>query len=179
MTAATDIANERLRKRFARWDQNSNGTLEQADFEKEAAQIAQAFGKSADSAEAQALHAAFAGMFRHLAVEAGAGADGMLSEEDFVRVTQKLMFQDGEEAFNTVLGPVMRSIVGLCDKNADGQINADEFVAWLGAVGVDSAQAADAFRQVDTNGNGELSIEELLEAVRNFHFGRLEVELLG
>ncbi|MBE9373691.1 EF-hand domain-containing protein [Saccharopolyspora sp. HNM0983] len=172
-------ATERLRKRFAKWDVDGSGSLEQADFQKEAEQIAQAFGKSPSGKEAAELNDAFASMFRHLAEDAGIGAAGSLTEDDFVRVAQKLMFEDGAESFNRVLGPVMRGIVGLCDKNADGQINRQEFASWLTAVGVDDAQATDAFDRVDTNGNGELTVDELLDAVRQFHFGELDVELLG
>ena len=173
------IANERLRKRFARWDLDGSGSLEQADFAKEAGQIARAFDKSPSSAEAKALENAFTSMFQHLAQDAGISASGSLTEDDFVRVAQKLMFEDGEQAFNDVLGPVMRGIVGLCDKNADGQINRQEFASWLNALGLDQSEAAGAFDQVDTNRNGELSVNELLDAVRQFHFGELDVELLG
>ncbi|GAB2670044.1 hypothetical protein GCM10027271_32750 [Saccharopolyspora gloriosae] len=177
MTAA--IANDRLRKRFAKWDLDGSGRLERSDFEKEAVQIAQAFGTQVDSAEAQSVQDALTGMFEYLAVEAGTTAGGSLSEDDFLRVTQKLIFEDGEEQFNRVLGPLVRSIVGLCDKNNDGKIDATEFASWLNAVGVDHSQAAEAFVNVDTDANGELTVDELLAAVRNFHFGRLDVELLG
>lgn len=177
MTAA--IANDRLRKRFAQWDSDGTGTLERTDFEKEAVQIAQAFGKSPKDAEAKALRDALTGLFEHLAREAGISTTGSLSEDEFVRITEKLIFEDGESAFNDALGPVVRGIVGLCDKNADGQINATEFASWLTAVGVDRSQAAEAFVTLDTDASGELSVDELLAAVREFHFGRLDVELLG
>ena len=175
----TAIAEERLRKRFAKWDADGSGSLERSDFAQEAEKIAQALGQSTSSPAAQQLRDAFTAMIDHLAEDAGVGPAGSLSEQDFTRVANKLMFEDGEAAFNGVLGPVMRGIVGLCDKNADGQINGEEFATWLTAIGVDRSQAGDAFQKVDTNGNGELSVDELLAAVRAFHFGELDVELLG
>ncbi|MFR9728445.1 EF-hand domain-containing protein [Saccharopolyspora sp. MS10] len=177
MTAA--IANERLRKRFAKWDLDGSGRLERSDFEQEAVQIARAFGKNVESLEAQTVRDAFNGLFDYLAESAGVSAGGSLTEEDFLRVTGKLIFEDGEGEFNRVLGPVMSSIVGLCDRDADGVIDAQEFAAWLNAVGVDRAHAAEAFVDVDTDANGKLTVAELLAAVRDFHFGRLHVELLG
>ena len=173
------IANERLRKRFAKWDVDGSGSLERADFEKEAMQIARSFGKDPEGPEARELRDAFVGMFTHLAEQAGIPADGSLSEDQFVEAAGKLVGEGAEASFNRVLGPVMRGIVGLCDKNADGQINGEEFATWLTAIGVDRSQAGDAFQKVDTNGNGELSVDELLAAVRAFHFGELDVELLG
>lgn len=175
----TAIADERLRKRFAKWDSDGSGSLEREDFAHEAQKIAQALGQSPAGPQAESLREAFTAMFDYLAEDAGVGPAGSLSESDFTTVANKLMFKDGQEAFNGVLGPVMRGIVGLCDKNADGQINGEEFASWLTAIGVDRSQAGDAFRQVDVNGNGELSVDELLSAVRAYHFGELDVELLG
>lgn len=175
----TAIANERLRKRFEKWDANGNGQLARGDFEQEAAKIAQAFGKSPDTQEVQALKDAFHALFDFLAGEAGVAADGSLSEDAFLRVAGNLIFEGGEAAFNRALGPVVTAIIGLCDKNTDGKINASEFEAWLAGVGVDRSQAQTAFHKVDTSGNGELSSDELLTAVREFHFGNLNVELLG
>ncbi|WP_409473355.1 EF-hand domain-containing protein [Streptomyces sp. HC307] len=175
----TALANERLKKRFDKWDADANGQLERADFTEEAAKIAHAFGKAPDSREVQALRDAFDGLFDYLARESGVPADGALSQGDFLRVTGNLIFKEGEAQFNRVLGPVVKAIIGICDKNADGRINAEEFRAWLSGIGVNGEEARDAFARVDTDGDGELSLEELLAAVRDYHFGRLEVELLG
>lgn len=175
----SSIAHERLRKRFAKWDVDGSGSLEKADLQKEATQIGQAFGQDGDSPQVRQLADAFTAMFDHLAGQAGVGGDGSLTEEQFVSATGSMIAEGAEDTFNNVLGPVMRGIVGLCDKNDDGQINRDEWKAWMQGVGVDESQAQNAFDQVDTNGNGELSVDELLGAVRDYHYGRLEVELLG
>jgi Ca2+-binding EF-hand superfamily protein len=173
------IASDRLKKRFAKWDADGNGTLERGDFQEEAAKIAFNFGKDADSAEVTALKDAFNGLFDFLAREAGVGADGSISEEAFTNVTGNLIFEAGEAAFNRALGPVVKAIIGLCDKNGDGLINGAEFASWLTAVGVNGDEAAEVFGRVDADGDGELSLDELLGAVREYHFGQLEVELLG
>ncbi|CAL9588215.1 EF-hand domain-containing protein [Streptomyces albus] len=176
---STALANDRLQKRFDKWDADGNGVLERGDFQEEAAKIAHGFGKAPDSREVQALKDAFNGLFDYLAREAGVGPDGSLSKDQFLQVTGNLIFEGGEANFNRVLGPVVKAIIGICDKNDDGKINSSEFEAWLGGIGVNRTEAKEAFQQVDTNGDGELSLDELLAAVREFHFGRLDVELLG
>jgi Ca2+-binding EF-hand superfamily protein len=173
----TTVATERLQKRFAKWDHDGSGRLERSDFEKEAAQIASAFGKNEDSAEVQPIKNALIGLFEYVDQEAESG--GLVTEAQFVGVTEKLIFEKGEAEFNRALKPVVEGIIALCDKNDDGKINGAEFATWLKALGMDEGQAAEAFQRVDKNGNGELSVDELLAAVRDYHFGVSDVELLG
>ncbi|MEV6824965.1 EF-hand domain-containing protein [Amycolatopsis sp. NPDC051102] len=175
----TAITTDRLRQRFAKWDVDGSGTLERADFEREAERVAGAFGAQPGSKEATALRDAFRNLFDFHAREAGVPPNGSVSEDQFIRINEKLMFSEGEASFNRVLRPVMQAIVGLCDRNADGMINQEEFIAYLQGVGVDQSTAQDAFRQIDTDNSGELTVDELLAAVRNFHYGKLDVPLLG
>ncbi len=168
---ADNTAQARLSKRFEKWDSDGNGVLEPSDFVAEAARIATALGQSPDSPQGVALRNAFQSMFENLAERVGVSPQGPLSQEQFLGAAGEL-FQGGDAAFN--------GIVGLCDRNADGVIDAAEFGSWLGAVGgLDASSAAEAFRRIDTDGDGVLSEQELLAAIRDFHFGRLEVELLG
>lgn len=174
----TAIANDRLRQRFAKWDTDGNGTLERPDFEREADRVSGAFGAEPSSREARALKDAFRNLFDFHAREAGVPTNGSLSEDQFMRVNEKLL-SEGEASFNRVLRPVMQALVGLCDRDQDGMINQHEFTQWLKGVGVSETVARDAFRQIDADDDGELSVDELLGAVRDFHYGRLDVPLLG
>ncbi|MFD6811708.1 EF-hand domain-containing protein [Streptomyces anthocyanicus] len=46
-------------------------------------------------------------------------------------------------------------------------------------MGVSDVEPAQAFRQIDADGDGQLSVEELVQAVRAFHLGEIDVPLLG
>ncbi|GAA3863960.1 EF-hand domain-containing protein [Streptomyces sedi] len=171
------VIDARLSKRFDKWDFDRNGVLEREDFHQEASRIARSFGKPADSAEADALRDAFFGLFDYLSTQSG--DKPTISRDEFLRSAGDLVYTQGEAAFNRALGPVVSGLVGLADQNADGLINGDEFASWLTALGLDASSAKEAFQQVDTDGNGQLTEEELLAAVRQYHFGQLDVELLG
>ncbi|MFG2557196.1 EF-hand domain-containing protein [Streptomyces sp. NPDC048581] len=173
------LANDRLAKRFEKWDTDGNGVLEASDFQGEASRIVQNLGKSADAPEAQELHSAFQGLYEHLAQKVGVPAGGAISREQFLDATGEMLFKEGEASLNRALSPVVKALIRLCDDNHDGAIDAGEFQAWLTAVGVPASQAGEMFQKVDSNGDGRLSEDELLQVVRDFHFGRLEVELLG
>ena len=176
---STAVANDRLVKRFEKWDTDGNGVLEPGDFQGEAARIAQNLGRKADSAEVQELLTAFQGLYEHLAQKAGVPAGSGISQEQFLNATGDMLFKEGEASFNRALGPIVKALINLCDDNHDGEIDDREFRAWLTAVGVPDSRAGDMFGQIDENGDGRLSEEELLGALRDFHFGRLDIELLG
>ncbi|MEU5362354.1 EF-hand domain-containing protein [Streptomyces sp. NPDC005925] len=176
---STAVANDRLVKRFDKWDTDGNGVLEADDFLGEALRIAENLGKDTASPEVQELVSAFRGLYENLAEKAGVSAGGGIGREQFLAATGDMLFQEGEASFNRALGPVVKALVSLCDDNHDGEIDDREFRAWLTGVGVPASEAGDMFRKVDVDGSGRLSEEELLRVVREFHFGRLDVELLG
>jgi len=176
---STTAANGRLVKRFEKWDTDGNGLLEAGDFKAEAARIARNLGRDANSPEAQQLLNAFQGLYEHLAQRVGTPAEKGISREQFLDTTQEMLFQEGEESFDCALAPLVQALIRLCDDDHDGELDAGEFHAWLTAVGVPSIKAGEMFEKVDANGDGRLSEEELLRVLREFHFGRLDVELLG
>jgi Ca2+-binding EF-hand superfamily protein len=175
----TAIANYRIKQRFDRWDADGDGALDRSDFEREAADIAAAFGKNIESRQGRALRNAFRSLFDYHACKAGVGPDGRITEGQFLDIYERLMFHQGELSFNRVLRPVIQALIGLCDANNDGHINRTEFATWLHGLGVGPVDARKAFDRIDTNGDGELSVEELLKAVRDFHYGRLDATMLG
>ncbi|SDJ29594.1 Ca2+-binding protein, EF-hand superfamily [Lentzea albidocapillata subsp. violacea] len=177
MTAA--VKNDRLKKRFAKWDVNKNGRIEKADYEAEARRIVKAFGEDPASPQARAVINSFSDMFEYLASKAGVGPNGSMTEQQFIEVTEAQIFQEGDSGFNRVVRPTIAAIVGLCDTDGDGEVNPREFGKWLDAIGVEPSAVDTAFRAIDVNGNGKLTVDELVHAVRDYHLGKLDVPLLG
>ncbi|MEU8541397.1 EF-hand domain-containing protein [Streptomyces sp. NPDC048717] len=175
---STAVANDRLVKRFEKWDTDGNGVLEAGDFQAEAARIAKNLGK-AGSPEGEQLVNAFQALFEGLAERVGVSADGSISQDQFLATTKEMLFEEGEASFNRALGPVVNALVNVCDEDKDGHINPVEFSSWLTAVGVSDENIGQKFAEVDADGDGRLSEDELLRVMREFHFGTLDVELLG
>jgi Ca2+-binding EF-hand superfamily protein len=175
----TAVKNDRLKKRFEKWDVNGNGKIEKSDFEAEATRIIGAFGEDPASPQARAVRDSFVAMYEYLASKAGAGPNGSLSEKQFTEVIEAQIFQEGDAGFDRVVRPTIAAIVGMCDTDGDGEVNQKEFAKWLDAIGVEPSAAAPAFSAIDVNGSGKLTVDELVHAVRDYHLGKIDVPLLG
>ncbi|MFF8227395.1 EF-hand domain-containing protein [Streptomyces caelestis] len=169
---------ERLRQRFALYDTDGDGRIERGDLEAEARRIVEAFGEPENSPKAQALLQAYPHMWDYMTQQAGLDAGQSLTFEQFVEIADTQMLSQGAIGFSTMLRPSIRAMVDLCDVDGDGEVDQQEFRKWLGAIGSD-IDADEAFRKVDTDGSGRLSVDELVAAVGKYHAGELDAPLLG
>ncbi|MBK0869259.1 MAG: EF-hand domain-containing protein [Saccharopolyspora sp.] len=173
------VISDRLKARFDRWDVAGKGVLRRSDFEHEADRIVRAFGRGSTSPAARDLRNALCWMFDVVAGESGARPDGSVNEQQFRRVCEDLIFEQGEAAFNRMLTPVLTAVIGLCAKKDEGRIDRAEFAKWLSAHGMSVADGGVAFDKIDHYGRGELSLNQMLQAVRDYHYGRLDIELIS
>lgn len=175
----TAIRNDRLRKRFEKWDVDGDGVIERSDYAAEADRIIAGFNASPIEPSARAVRDAYVAMFDFLAEKAMVGPNGSMNPDQFQKVVEQQLFQEGDAGFNRVLRPTISAIVGLCDTDGNGMIGPAEFRTWMRAIGVDEAASKDAFATIDADGDGQLTVDELVQAVRDYHFGTLDVPLLG
>ncbi|WP_326654250.1 EF-hand domain-containing protein [Streptomyces sp. NBC_01750] len=175
----TAVQKTRVQRRFELLDVDNNGKIDAQDFKAEAQRIVKAFKESEETPRGKAVIDAYLSQWSYLAQKAGIPEAGSLSPQQFADVGEEHMFGLGESGFSKVLRPAIQAIVNLVDSDGDGRISPSEFKVWLDAMGVDSSQAQDAFEQIDMDGDGQLSLEEMVEAVRRFVYGESDVPLLG
>lgn len=169
---------QRLEQRFALWDRDGDGDIDRSDFEAEGRRIVQSLGELENSPRGRAVINGYLEMWNALAKLGGVDSGGSLTAEQ-VSAVGKQIFDKGVAGFAEVARPTVRAIIDLCDKDGDEQISFEEFGSWMDAIGVDRSSAEETFSKIDTNGSGYLSVEELLNATRDFHLGELDVPLLG
>lgn len=177
MTAS--VQDSRLKRRFELWDSNGDGTIDKGDYETEARRILHSFGERESTPKGRALMSAYLGMWDKLAAKAKVGPQGTVTMEQFLRVSEQEVVSGGDAGFDRNLRPTIEAIVDICDTDGDGEVSPAEFTRWMRAAGVDEHQADQAFRQLDTDQSGHLSVEELVEAVKAYHQGTLDINLLG
>ncbi|MEV7548663.1 EF-hand domain-containing protein [Amycolatopsis sp. NPDC089917] len=176
----TVMRNERELQRFRKWDTNGDGVIDRGDYQSEARRIVSAFGESVDSGRGRAVWDALMDLFERQAEAVGVDPDEALSEEQYLAANRELMFSRGDAGFDELLRPTIAAIADLCDSDRDGLVSKVELRSWLGsAVGLSDADSDAAFDRIDLDGDGSLTVDELVTAVREFHYGRLDIPLLG
>jgi Ca2+-binding EF-hand superfamily protein len=178
MSVAT-VQQDRLARRFDLWDNDRNGRIERSDYEAEARTILQKFGEPETSPRGKALLDAYLQMWDFMARQAGIGPSDGMDKQTFVQVAERSVLQHGDTGYAAVVRPTIRAIVDLCDTDGDGQVNRNEWKKWADAIGMSSQEAETAFRGIDADGDGQLTVDELVQAVNDYHAGRTDVELLG
>ncbi|MGW5055177.1 EF-hand domain-containing protein [Actinokineospora sp. NPDC004072] len=177
MTAT--IQDSRLKRRFELWDSNGDGAIDKSDYENEAKRILKAFGEQESSIKGRALLSAYREMWDKLVDRADVSRDGAVSFDEFQNVGEQELIQGGNAGFDRSLRPTIEAIANICDTDGDGRISPPEFKRWMKAMNVDEQAADTAFKKIDTDRDGALTVEEIVAALRDYHQGKNDIPLLG
>jgi len=165
---------ERLRRYFESLDVDSDGHLEREEWEAPARRILEALGEPGSSPGAQSVVDAYRGMWDYLAGQAGA-----LTFGQFEQAVDSHIVNPRDAGFSEVLRNAISAVADLVDHDAKGAVTPEGFSTWLRAVGADTARAPETFRQIDGDDDGDLTVDELMGAVRDYHTGTIDVSVLG
>ena len=147
---------------FARCDRNGDGVLSEEDFRAQAQHIQQIFGWADDDRRTKRLFADRGELFHRLVSGADKDRSGTVSLPEFLRYFERqiVVFRAAGAASPWLLSSC-RDLIDLIDRDNSGSICAEEFAKLLSAQG-SSADAATLFGKLDRNGDGRLTLDELL-----------------
>jgi Ca2+-binding EF-hand superfamily protein len=174
----TSASHERLEQLFESLDIDADGRLEREEWEAPARRILEALGESRTSPRAQAVITSYQRMWDYLEREAGTGT-GTLTLGQFEQVADSHIVNPDDDGFSDVLRDAISAVAELFERDAKGAVTQEGFTNWLRAVGEDASKAREAFRQIDEDNDGDLTVDELMHAAREYHAGELDVSVLG
>jgi Ca2+-binding EF-hand superfamily protein len=117
-------------------------------------------------------------MWNYLAGQAGTGTS-TLTLDQFEQVIDSHIVNPDDTEFSDVLRDAIKAVAGLFDRDAKGAVTPEGLTSWLKAVGADTSKAREMFRQIDVDDDGDLTVDELMQAVRDYPAGKLDVSVLG
>jgi Ca2+-binding EF-hand superfamily protein len=169
---------ERLQRHFESLDVDADGYLEPEEWEAPARRILEALGEPSTSPRARAVVASYQRMWNYLAGQAGTGTS-TLTLGQFEQVIDSHIVDPDDTDSTDVLRNAISAVAGLFDRDAKGAVTPEGFTSWLKAVGADTSKAQETFRQIDMDDDGDLTVDELMQAARDYYAGKLDVSVLG
>ncbi|MEV0621745.1 EF-hand domain-containing protein [Nonomuraea sp. NPDC050404] len=166
----TDLQERKLDKAFGHMDVNRNGRLELDDLIALGTRVLAAFGVSPDSNLGNRLFSSYSDYWEVLLTKIDLDGDRKISPEEY-RLGMNAAFVEDPDGYERALRPAIQATLDVTDVNGNRALDLEEFQRFQSAFGTSPEDAEFAFRKIDTDGSGALTIEELVEAGRQFYVG--------
>lgn len=154
-----NIQDQNISAVFNVLDSNRDLAITEEDFELIASRICERFGIEADSETGRKVHGGFLAWWQQLRRDFDADGDGRVTLAEFISA-----YKDGkgdpDRYFAEQLGHTTKAVVDLVDADRDGFISEAEYLRLLSVTTPDREAALAGFRQLDTDGDGRVSVAE-------------------
>ncbi|UAK31539.1 EF-hand domain-containing protein [Nocardia asteroides] len=166
----SEFLTRKLERRFETFDFDGDGRIERSDFESSARAVAAEFGHEPDSPAAHQLLQLSLQLWGRLASVGDVDIDGSVDLAEY-----KQAFAEGllvtEESFDQGYRPFLSAIMAIADGDGDGKLNAEDYARWTGALmHLPAGDAREIHRRLDTDGDGFVTTEDLLQAIHDYYF---------
>jgi len=164
---------EYQRKKQVRWfnvlDGNKDGFLERADFEVIGHRLAATMNVESGPIH-ESIIAGWVDTWEHMQQAVDQNRDGRVSLGEFLNFEDRVIYQVTPEEYTTYMGGNAKAMVALADLDQNGTLSPSEWRWQFRGFGIEDSAADESFQHIDTNGDGQITVDELIEAWRQFHF---------
>lgn len=152
---------------FDQIDTARRGVIDRTALLHQAARVLSAFGQETSTARGRETISLYGWYWDCLSAHAGVPSDGRMTREEFGAAFQAA-FIDGEK-FAAVYTPMALATIRLADSDNDGYLAPGELARLWQAIGSSVDDITGAFTAVDADGDGRLSVLEVLDAIRDYY----------
>uniref|UniRef100_A0AAU2JPW4 EF-hand domain-containing protein n=1 Tax=Streptomyces sp. NBC_00049 TaxID=2903617 RepID=A0AAU2JPW4_9ACTN len=167
-----DLLDRKLERAFAHLDADRSGVIDADDIIALGSRLLSALAEPATSPKATLVMGGLADFWQDLFTELDMDRDGKVTPEEYKEGMTRLYAQGGP-AYDRSFRPMVQAILTIVDTDGDGRISPQEFHKAQEAFDtqLNPADAEALFRRIDADGDGTLTVDELLVAVREYYTG--------
>ncbi len=169
----TDLQKRKLIHMFELLDVDGNGLLEYADFEAVVEGLAEERGLELNSPGYRRLLGRSRRIWKGL-FQCDIDGDGHITLPEWLGYHIKAIIEDERAGISpagltTAIDSIARYFFELMDMDGDGRVKKPDYAKFCEAHGIPKQEVAESFRELDRDGNGVLSMDEVLVLVREFY----------
>ena len=164
----TDFQKHKMRKLFNFWDYNNTERLEKTDYQNITSRVAAERGWDRNSPQYASTYNAVMTNWAQLEHYADENNDNIITVEEWMAYCESLV--NDAQAYRVHAMELMMTLLNAVDVDEDGLLTIEDYKRWFRIYNVDPAQAENAFGHLDTDGNGHLSIDEIINALNDFYY---------
>ena len=165
----TELQQQKLTRYFRVYDIDDDGRIGPADFERVIENVRLLHGLNAESPAHQRLREGYASRWDHMRTVADKDADGGVDVEEWLTYWDSVLADDAQ--FDAEVAVLESRFFEIFDIDEDGFIGPDEFCNFFSCYGMSAAMARQIFMDLDADGDGAVSHQELMEMAREFYRG--------
>jgi juvenile hormone diol kinase len=163
----TPLQQEKLTHYFRLYDVDDDGRIARADFERIADNVRFLHVAAEKTPEHQAIRNGL--LLRWEALKSSADTDdsGAVDLREWLRYWEGVL--DDDARYQEEVAHLADRLFALFDTDEDGVLGADEFCNFYGVYGLKAAMARLVFLDLDVDGDGAVTREELMAMVHEFY----------
>lgn len=165
----TDLQTKKLTRYFYVYDIDDDGRIDEADFARILENVRMLHGVDEASRAHGLLHEAYAAFWDGLVSAADGDGDGGVDLDEWLAYWQITLADDSRYA--SEVAALTDRLFTVFDLDEDNSIGAAEFIDFYGIFGLSVDLAQTVFVELDEDGDGVISRDELLAASRDFFRG--------
>ena len=163
----SDLQQKKLTRYFRVYDVDDDGRIARPDFERVVENVRALYGADARSPRHRDLEKGYLLRWDSLAASADTDHDGGIDLSEWLSYWDGVLADDAR--YTSEVSSVAERLFEIFDTDEDGVLGPDEFCNFYGVYGLKSALARQVFLDLDEDGDGIVSRQELMIMAHQFY----------
>lgn len=165
----SELQEKKLTRYFRVYDVDDDGRIRRRDFERVVENVRILHGLPDDSPDHRALREGYLERWEGIRASADGDGDGGVDLREWLDYWQGVV--DDDDRYEEEVAAVTDRLFEIFDTDENGVIGPDEFCDFYGIFGLSTALARQVFAELDADGDGVISRDELAAIGRQFYRG--------